>query len=154
MVKIIDWVLSLNLFMGMATLTKADFNVYVDNKLDNSISVYQRTADEYIVLLGDYSLKDGKGVYYVDLKRKTVVLLIGVKKLELKDTSKLMKINKSSMESLNFIQIVDDELRHLKMTTDEIRFTPDCGLLGRDPGQIDRLNKKEVILRRRQTNQL
>jgi hypothetical protein len=130
--------------------TKADFDVYVDNKLDNSISVYQRTADEYIVLLDDYSIQDRKGVYYVNLKYKTVDLLIRLEKIEFKDNGKIMKINKSSMEDLNLLQMVDSVDITLKITNDEIRFTPDCGLMGRDPGRIDRLNGKEVILKRKQ----
>jgi hypothetical protein len=151
MTKIIDWVLALNLFMGTATFTKGNFDVYVDNKLDTSISVYQRTADEYIVLLDDYSL-DLKGIYYVNFKKKTVDLLF-VKKLEFKDNGKIMKIDKTSMEDLNLIQMVDRVGITLKITSDEIRFTPDCGLMGKNPGEIDRLNGKGVILRRRQINQ-
>lgn len=153
MTKIINWILSLSLFTGMATLTKGNFDVYVDNKLDPSISVYQRTADEYIILLGDYSLKDDKGIYYVNLKNKTVSLLMGIKKLEFEDNGKTIKINKSSLEGLNFLQIVDEDLRNLKITNDEIRFTPDFGMMSNNPDSVDRIHKKEVILRKRQTKQ-
>jgi hypothetical protein len=129
--------------------TKADFDVYVDNKLDNSISVYKLDNENYIVLLSDYSLHDWKGIYYVDLKEKTVNLL-RVKKLEFKDNGKTMKINKSSMqEDLSPLQIVDHAKKNLKITKDEIRFTPDIGLLS--PDKIDkRVYKKEIILKRKQ----
>jgi hypothetical protein len=156
MTKIIDWILALNLFVSMATFTKDNFDVYVDNKLDSSISVYKLDNENYVVvLLSDYSLNDWKGIYYIDLKEKTVNLL-RVKKLEFKDNGKTIKINKSAMEEdLNLLQMVDHDKKNLKISNDEIRFTPDLGLItqGGDPTRIDRIHKKEVILRKRQTAQ-
>ena len=38
----------------MATAVKDDFDVYIDNKLDNSISVYKLDAKKYIILLNKY----------------------------------------------------------------------------------------------------
>jgi hypothetical protein len=64
-----------------------------------------------------------------------------------------MKINKSAMENLNFLQIVDDNHGNLKITNDEIRFTPDFGVMSNNPDSVDRIHKKEVILKRRKTKQ-
>lgn len=133
----------------MATLTKENFNVYVDNKLDNSISVYKLNADEYIILLSDYVVtkNDSRGVYYLNLTKKRVYLLT-VRKLEIKDNGKTMKINKSSMKDLWILQTVDHSKKTLTITNDEIRFTPNPDLFtgGENP---DRIDKKEVILKRR-----
>lgn len=138
----------------MATLTKENFDVYVDNKLDNTISVYKLDDDRYIVLLKEYTLADRKnmsmGVYYLNITKKKIYMLINVRKLEIKDEGKSIKINKSSMEDLSIIQIVDNYKRNLKITDAEIRFTPHPGLMS--PDRIDaKIHKKEVVLKRVQS---
>ena len=166
---IIGLLLSLLFYTRMTTASKADFDVYVDNQLSASSGIYQVDPDVHIILLDGYAidccmyrllpLKDlgftrsncNKGMYYLNLKHKVLLTLTEVTKIKFKDNGKILRINKSSMAPgyLNIMQTADHVGRTLKITNDEIRFTPDTGML--NPCRISKKTEgKEIILKRKQ----
>lgn len=146
MEKIITAVLSLNLFMGMATLTKEDFDVYIDNKLDNSVSVYKFDSEKYIILFSNHSKKYGDGVFFLDLGGGELYIPV-VKKIELKDENKTLKINKSSIETPALVQVIDTNIEikdnEIKVTTKDMPFDKNEFYLN------SKIYKKEMLLKRR-----
>lgn len=152
--NIINWVLSLNLFMSMATFTKEECDIYIDGKLDKSIGVYKDDSDRYVILFDKYfpnfPTEDFVGCFYINLKwEEKEVYSLQIKKVELKDEGKTLKINNSSFsaENLNVLQVVSG---HVIITDGEIRFTP---LLDREKltgiPLIQELHKKEILIRKK-----
>ena len=146
MEKIITWVLSLNLFMSMATFTREAYDVYIDNKLDDSVSVYKLDPERYVILFSNHSKKYGDGVFFLDLGAKELYIPV-IKNVELKDDNKTLRLNKSSIESLALTQVIDTKIEvkgnEMIVTTKDMPFDKNEAYLK------SKIYKKEILLKRR-----